>query len=756
MRVPLGSERTPRGDPVNPGGPWAPTRCLPPAAHIEVIPCKICGDKSSGIHYGVITCEGCKGFFRRSQQGSLSYACSRQQNCPIDRASRNRCQHCRLQKCLRLGMSRDAVKFGRMSKKQRDRLHAEVQQQLEQRQRERAAQGGAAFALGLPGCCGHPLPPAGTPGCPGPCEGRAGCSPSTEAEGERREGATRDRDRDGDGDGVGDGDRDGPDLCPRPDVGSGLESPTCSGMEIELLAQDVLRSHRETSQPRAEELQQRRWDTFSREEVCAYQRKVRLRQEPGARIDVEEEEEEAGEERLLLIAGSPGQVCRAQAAVRCVVADSAPVLEQLRVPHTAVGRIIGRGGETVRSICQSSGAKVLCERKAEAGLAPTRLIRLSGTRREVAAAKKLIMEKLLEDDAFRKELARAAAARGLRKQPLGSRREPELLPGGNPEHGAGVGGTLGAVAALLGEGPSEEPGEESEAPEELAAGADVVVPKFEVPSPEFSFPAADPLEVYVSAAENPDHFWVQLVGERSLQLDKLTAEMSHYYEGSGRAAELAAVQAGDIVAAPYGDGSEWYRARVLGALPGGGWDLYYVDFGDNGEAPPAALRALRLGPVQDLDVGAELVRLGHAAPRPREEEEEEEEREEEEEGEEEEAAGDEALRWGTETPVRGPTAGQEGAAAGGRPGALTPTSGWGLSFGEPPSCFGGPPSFLGGPRRFGGLAPSAWGGPTRGPAPRSGPPAQEGRRTSPGGGHKGARGLRRLPCQERLREPGAG
>ncbi|XP_040394702.1 LOW QUALITY PROTEIN: nuclear receptor ROR-gamma [Cygnus olor] len=252
-------------------------------AHIEVIPCKICGDKSSGIHYGVITCEGCKGFFRRSQQGSLSYACSRQQNCPIDRASRNRCQHCRLQKCLRLGMSRDAVKFGRMSKKQRDRLHAEVQQQLEQRQRERAAQGGAAFALGLPGCCGHPLPPTGAPGCPGPCEGRAGCSPGTEAEGERREGTTRDRDRDrdrdqdrdrdGDGDGVRDGDGDGPDLCPRPDIGSGLESPTCSGMEIELLAQDVLRSHRETSQPRAEELQQRRWDTFSREEVCAYQRK---------------------------------------------------------------------------------------------------------------------------------------------------------------------------------------------------------------------------------------------------------------------------------------------------------------------------------------------------------------------------------------------------------------------------------------------------------------------------------------------------
>ncbi|CAG0916231.1 unnamed protein product [Notodromas monacha] len=95
-------------------------------AQIEIIPCKVCGDKSSGVHYGVITCEGCKGFFRRSQSSVVNYQCPRQKNCVVDRVNRNRCQYCRLQKCLVLGMSRDAVKFGRMSKKQREKVEEEV------------------------------------------------------------------------------------------------------------------------------------------------------------------------------------------------------------------------------------------------------------------------------------------------------------------------------------------------------------------------------------------------------------------------------------------------------------------------------------------------------------------------------------------------------------------------------------------------------------------------------------------------------
>ncbi|XP_021232074.1 tudor and KH domain-containing protein isoform X2 [Numida meleagris] len=400
----------------------------------------------------------------------------------------------------------------------------------------------------------------------------------------------------------------------------------------------------------------------------------RLRQETGARIDLEGEDD--GEEQLLLISGSPSQVCRAKAAVHQIVVESTPVSEQLYVPQRAVGRIIGHGGETVRSICRSSGAQVQCQHNAEAMLAPMRSIQISGTQREVDAAKKLIMEKLTEDAVFRQELAQAMVLRGHYKEPLGSRREALLLPSG--EHSAGNGGSLPGGVAM------EELQDRSEAAEKLA-----VVPKFEVPSPDFSFHADEHLEVYVSAAENPNHFWIQIVGERSLQLSKLISEMTQHYQGSNHMAELAAVQAGDIVAAPYMDSSNWYRAQVLGMLENGNLDLYYVDFGDNGEVPREALRALRsdflslpfqaiecslagIVPVgeqwdeaaldafdhltccaqwkplmakissytqaglctwprivlydihhgESLDIGAELVRLGHAALRPHEEEEE--------------------------------------------------------------------------------------------------------------------------------------
>ena len=39
--------------------------------------------------------------------------CINNKRCPVLPGTRNRCQYCRLLKCLRLGMSRNAVKMGR-------------------------------------------------------------------------------------------------------------------------------------------------------------------------------------------------------------------------------------------------------------------------------------------------------------------------------------------------------------------------------------------------------------------------------------------------------------------------------------------------------------------------------------------------------------------------------------------------------------------------------------------------------------------
>ena len=60
-----------------------------------------------GRHYGAISCEGCKGFFKRSIRKQLGYTCRGGKDCEVTKHHRNRCQYCRLQKCLSMGMRSD-------------------------------------------------------------------------------------------------------------------------------------------------------------------------------------------------------------------------------------------------------------------------------------------------------------------------------------------------------------------------------------------------------------------------------------------------------------------------------------------------------------------------------------------------------------------------------------------------------------------------------------------------------------------------
>ena len=89
---------------MNMAGAQDPSRLT---MQIQQLMCKVCGDTASGNHFGVLSCEACKSFFRRSIRSNAHYACRGNRDCNIQKTTRNRCQYCRLQKCAAVGMRKE-------------------------------------------------------------------------------------------------------------------------------------------------------------------------------------------------------------------------------------------------------------------------------------------------------------------------------------------------------------------------------------------------------------------------------------------------------------------------------------------------------------------------------------------------------------------------------------------------------------------------------------------------------------------------
>ncbi|CAF3303110.1 unnamed protein product [Rotaria socialis] len=83
----------------------------------KLVPCAVCQRPSSGIHFGATTCEGCKGFFRRTikERTPQRYKCPENYNCEVNSSTRSACRACRFQKCLAAGMSIEGSRIGRQS-----------------------------------------------------------------------------------------------------------------------------------------------------------------------------------------------------------------------------------------------------------------------------------------------------------------------------------------------------------------------------------------------------------------------------------------------------------------------------------------------------------------------------------------------------------------------------------------------------------------------------------------------------------------
>lgn len=228
--------------------------------------------------------------------------------------------------------------------------------------------------------------------------------------------------------------------------------------------------------------------------------------------------------------------------------------EEMLVPQTVYGKIVGRCGEALQEICRKSQAKVHID-AGDRNEGDMRRLCITGTRAHVNMAKSLIEEKIRIDKESRENVE--------------VKREPR-----------------GKVKPVVEEATTNE------------SDTDIIRPTREkLPSNTIE----GQLEVYVSAVASPSRFWIQLYGKQSSELDKLTDSMTEYYEQTDnlRIHKIADPYLGQIVAAMFKYDSKWYRAEIVGILPNEYnprdvvLDLYFVDFGDSEYVNPNEVFELR-------------------------------------------------------------------------------------------------------------------------------------------------------------------
>ncbi|UJR27530.1 hypothetical protein I4U23_008813 [Adineta vaga] len=82
--------------------------------------CAICGAKSAGINFDVLTCSSCKAFFRRNGVKPLhQFICRSSGDCKIDERSRRQCTACRLRKCFAMGMIKERIRTEEQNQRHR-------------------------------------------------------------------------------------------------------------------------------------------------------------------------------------------------------------------------------------------------------------------------------------------------------------------------------------------------------------------------------------------------------------------------------------------------------------------------------------------------------------------------------------------------------------------------------------------------------------------------------------------------------------
>lgn len=100
----------------------------------------------------------------------------------------------------------------------------------------------------------------------------------------------------------------------------------------------------------------------------------KIEKDTGVRVNLKDENEGSEtEERIVLIQGEREKARRAEILVKKIIAEQ-PVIrtEEIFIPQRACGRIIGKGGQTIRHMCSVSGGFVCLMFRKDANAFPVR------------------------------------------------------------------------------------------------------------------------------------------------------------------------------------------------------------------------------------------------------------------------------------------------------------------------------------------------------------------------------------------------
>ncbi|KAK3095253.1 hypothetical protein FSP39_012233 [Pinctada imbricata] len=289
-----------------------------------------------------------------------------------------------------------------------------------------------------------------------------------------------------------------------------------------------------------------------------------IQKKSGARVNFQDDHQNPQSEeseRTVVIRGMMENAQAAELLIREAVANIPKIeTETINVPSRAIGRIIGRGGDTVRSIYRTSKARVFVDRTKQDYREVDRQIQITGTREQIDLAKTLIAEKVQEEEVFRAKQAVMEANREKRSHSQNKQESKTVKTPGTPD-------PLNILPPFMSDKVSQN------STENLSSSSNN--------SGSLPWPSGrEYVEVYVSSVANPSTFWVQILSSNSVQLDELVAQMTLFYSSEDEQNLPDTVSVGDIVAAPFDMDSSWYRAKVMG-IQDSNADVLYLDYGDS-------------------------------------------------------------------------------------------------------------------------------------------------------------------------------